>query len=305
MITKEDEFVGREREISDILARIRNGNSVSVVGERRIGKSSLLYHLYLTGNRRLDDEARKRYQFLYLDLLNPTLATLENFAQWVLESLALTFDAAQLKDNPLIALAKGLEKFKETQKFPILLMDEFEELTQKPELFNDRFFEALRSFCNGGFMAIVTASLHTLKELTDSGNLTSPFWNIFANRSLGGFIIDDTLNEVAVFLTHFWQGKLEPSEAEQQFLLANADIHPLIMQIISYHLLCNRELNLSEKDLKEEIVKEMGSFFRNNPERVIKAIKQTTDWIEKTGNLSQLTCTRVPNPPLEPIKPKK
>lgn len=42
MITKENEFVGREREISDILARIRNGNSVSVVGERRIGKSSLL-----------------------------------------------------------------------------------------------------------------------------------------------------------------------------------------------------------------------------------------------------------------------
>ena len=45
MINKENEFVGREREISDILARIRNGNSVSVVVERRIGKSSLLYHL--------------------------------------------------------------------------------------------------------------------------------------------------------------------------------------------------------------------------------------------------------------------
>ena len=47
MITRENEFVGREREISDILARVRNGNSVSVVGERRIGKSSLLYHLCL------------------------------------------------------------------------------------------------------------------------------------------------------------------------------------------------------------------------------------------------------------------
>lgn len=55
MIKQENEFVGRERELTDILARIRNGNPVSVIGERRIGKSSLLYHLYLTGYRRLGD----------------------------------------------------------------------------------------------------------------------------------------------------------------------------------------------------------------------------------------------------------
>jgi ABC-type phosphate/phosphonate transport system ATPase subunit len=67
-IRNEHDFVGREQEITNILSRVRNGDSVSVVGDQRIGKSSLLYHLFLTGNKRLDDAAKIRFKFIYLDL---------------------------------------------------------------------------------------------------------------------------------------------------------------------------------------------------------------------------------------------
>src|SRR5688572_1623986 len=40
-----EEFHGREAEIAQILGLLRNGQSVSLIGPRRIGKSSLLLHL--------------------------------------------------------------------------------------------------------------------------------------------------------------------------------------------------------------------------------------------------------------------
>ena len=44
-IRRVEEFVGREAEIAQTLDLLRNGQSVSLIGPRRIGKSSLLLHL--------------------------------------------------------------------------------------------------------------------------------------------------------------------------------------------------------------------------------------------------------------------
>jgi len=40
-----DFFYGRQTEITQVLGLLRNGQSVSLIGPRRIGKSSLLIHL--------------------------------------------------------------------------------------------------------------------------------------------------------------------------------------------------------------------------------------------------------------------
>ena len=44
-IRRQHDFHNREAEISQILGLLRNGQSVSLIGPRRIGKSSLLMHL--------------------------------------------------------------------------------------------------------------------------------------------------------------------------------------------------------------------------------------------------------------------
>ena len=79
MIMKEEDFIGREAQLSDILTHIRNQGSVSIVGDRRIGKSSLLYHIFLTGNRRLEDIDNKRFNFIYIDLHDPRFKTVSLF----------------------------------------------------------------------------------------------------------------------------------------------------------------------------------------------------------------------------------
>ncbi|MGH9839895.1 MAG: hypothetical protein ACREEM_14020 [Blastocatellia bacterium] len=58
--------------------------SSSVVGERRIGKSSLLYHLMQTGARRIADG---RYRFFYLDMQDARFHTAAGFMRAILKAL--------------------------------------------------------------------------------------------------------------------------------------------------------------------------------------------------------------------------
>jgi hypothetical protein len=57
-----------------------------VVGERRIGKSSLLYHLAQTGWLKINDPA---YRFLYFDLLDARFHTAVEFFRAILQRLDL------------------------------------------------------------------------------------------------------------------------------------------------------------------------------------------------------------------------
>ncbi|MDZ7340120.1 MAG: ATP-binding protein, partial [candidate division KSB1 bacterium] len=184
-IKNEHDFVGREQEITNILSRVRNGDSVSVVGDRRIGKSSLLYHLFLTGNRRLEDAAKARFKFIYLDLQEPRFATQARFCQAVLHEIT----AAPMEKKPpcdelewLSLLSDALDGLKSQQLLPVLLMDEFEKLVAKPAKkddpprFTDDCFNALRAFANAHKLCMVTSSQRTLRELTEQEGLTSPFW---------------------------------------------------------------------------------------------------------------------------------
>src|SRR5262249_47370775 len=109
VITNPEEFFGREREIGEIASRLRAMASLSVVGERRIGKSSLLYHLYQTGWVRIDDPD---YRFFYFDLLDARFHTAAGFLRAILQRLELdadTVSASQSLNRNLIAFSDQIE----------------------------------------------------------------------------------------------------------------------------------------------------------------------------------------------------
>src|SRR6185312_10158960 len=63
-------FFGRAREVEQIFGRLRNEEfeSSSLVGDRRIGKTSLLNHLADPGVRAAHSLGPGRYNFVYVDL---------------------------------------------------------------------------------------------------------------------------------------------------------------------------------------------------------------------------------------------
>ncbi len=151
-------FFGRKPELKQIFERLATMQSVSIVGERRIGKSSLLAYITATGPERLGQD----YKFYTIDLQR--VESMDDF-------IARALDALAIKDGRTV---RDFEKALEGRKV-ILCLDEFEQSSD----FSKEFFNVLRSLASTGHLALVTASQTKLADLASEGLTTSPFFNIF------------------------------------------------------------------------------------------------------------------------------
>jgi hypothetical protein len=300
MLKEAEQFVGRTREINNILPRLRTGNSVSLVGDRRIGKSSLLYYLFLTGNERLSDIRKEKYHFLYFDFMSSTVKSPADFTIEICRLLGIETNNEKIKAEPLVELEKKLHQYS-LQKNLILLLDEFEKVIDRQELYKIDFFETLRSLCNAQKLTIITASKKTLKQIGNETGLNSPFWNIFVSIPLAEFPCNENIDEVATFIKYYWQDKyqLNPDEYEKILLEVFKSTHPLALQVISFWILQNRENKYSEKELGEKIAEELDSYFLNQKEKIMnwwasnlklipKGIDNLTDFLSKQVNKVQV-----------------
>jgi uncharacterized protein len=166
MIQNPAEFVGRTAELQFLLTRLRSLQSCSVVGERRIGKSSLLYHLHQTGAARLGDAS---YRFVYLELTDAAAQTVVDFLRTVLDAVQCppeVIEAAIKDDNKpsrnLTAFDQAIKARAEAGERLVLCLDEFEALFENPAEFNNAFFNHLRTMVNHRRLALVTASRQPL-----------------------------------------------------------------------------------------------------------------------------------------------
>jgi hypothetical protein len=257
MITDEAEFFGREGQSTEILTRLKGMQSTSVVGERRIGKSSLLYNLAHNGAMRLCDPS---YKFLYLDFQDAELHTSNGFFRAVLRELELPVDiisdSARLNLN-LIAFTDQMEIVSRSGRRLILCLDEFENAFKHQEQFSEDFFDHMRGRLNRRTFACVTATRQTLHSLCLEGKLTSPFYNIFTVVDLGAF----TEEEIRQFI-EFYRQRGVLSDDEIRFIEFHLDdLRPMKLQIFCDWMLKNRQKGLSDWALLNEIRKECQWFY--------------------------------------------
>ena len=85
MIRNPAEFFGRNRELREIFTLLGRPASCSIVGPRRIGKSSLLYQISNPTVYTRDLAQPERYVFIFLDLLELAKLEVDGFFQTVLE----------------------------------------------------------------------------------------------------------------------------------------------------------------------------------------------------------------------------
>ncbi|MGD9099592.1 MAG: AAA-like domain-containing protein, partial [Anaerolineae bacterium] len=181
-VTNPDMFFGRETELETLCTRLRNMQSTSVVGLRRIGKSSLLYRMSQT----LQDKLGERYVPLYIDLQDARFRTVASFVQTITGELNTQMGGILTVSDvtDMSSFSKMLERLDRTDIRPVLYLDEFEEFMQHHEEFNDKFLEALRALGGRSRLAMVTASRMPLADLIRTRGLTSPFYNIFSQIEL-------------------------------------------------------------------------------------------------------------------------
>src|SRR5262249_16116030 len=148
-----------------------------IVGERRIGKTSLLHHVMDVAT-----DWNPKSVVAYVDLQDAQCATA---AGWLhLVSRRFRWSPAM---ETLAQISERLDEMIETEELhPVLCLDEFEQYRQRRSEFAEDFFANLRA-CAGKGMSILTASQRQLSELTDRGDPTSPFFNVFSTVRLDRF----------------------------------------------------------------------------------------------------------------------
>jgi hypothetical protein len=209
-----------------------------VVGDRRIGKTSLLNYIADPGIRVAYGLGGESYNFIYADLqmvggaMGP-----EQLWRQLLGSLQ-----EQCRDDVVVTALKDLlgrsrldtfdldaffRKVDTRGQWVVFLLDEFDQVTTNPN-FGPDFYFGFRSLAIHRRVALVTSSRLELVELCHSESVkSSPFFNIFANINLRMFSPEEFRSLVSKSLHETYISFTDP---EMDLVLDLAGLHPYFLQ---------------------------------------------------------------------------
>lgn len=248
-VTDAAAFIGRETELAAIFARLKTLGCVSMVGERRIGKSSVIYQAAQRAPKQLGASCRA----VYIDLLSAKHHTLDGLLNSILHGLTgkevglLGFSA----EDKLAAFEEAVRKVRSQGALPVVFLDEFESLAARSEEFGDSLLESWRSLGNDGQLAFVTSSAQSLDRVTQESGYTSAFYNIFAQTRLGGFV-DRDARAFVQYATRAGMFEL----TDEVFLLRIGENHPLRLQVAAWHLYEARQAGSVDFGVLEQVAKQ-------------------------------------------------
>jgi GNAT superfamily N-acetyltransferase len=241
-IRQREYFCGRIDDTGQSLSLLRNGQNVALVGQRRIGKTSLLFHIadpvvFGAHGLRADE-----HLFIYLDATELGYLSADEILGVFLDQLASALAAAGhnpelIRPSPEVlsyrAFREAVLRVTDAGLRPIYILDEFESLADNRDL-GPRFFSGLRALSSQFDLSFVTASRQSLLRLTyaDAETLSSPFFNTFANLHLGLYSESEARSLVEVLASHAGLGL--PSSLIDR-ILELAGPHPLLLQIAAFH----------------------------------------------------------------------
>ncbi len=296
-------FYGRGEVVRELLEMVGSGESCAIVGERRIGKSSLLAYVAdpkVQSTHGLDTERTlvAELDFLVLYACSPRELQIE-----ILRSLALAArdeevqrlleGTAELGELTFTDFRRALEKLKSRGCRVVLLCDEFELAVQNPQL-DERYFGALRGLAQGAGVVFVTTSRLSLGELEqycgDDARrkvLGSPFFNIFSEFSIGPF---EDFEVVAMLTGSLADTPIRFEHEDTDLLDQIAGRHPYFLQLAAYHLYAElkraglgqsaatpgqKRLAKCRQSVSEEVGREAARFFRNQWKHSCDAERRT------------------------------
>jgi len=284
-------FVGRAREVEQIFGRLRNKEfeSSSVVGDHRIGKTSLLKYLAHPEVRRAHGLEPERYSFIYVDLqlVNDTMGPEQLWRRLLLHmrrqppaaAVAAELEALERQDRlDTFDLDELFQVVDASDHFVVFLLDEFERVTTNAN-FGPDFYYGLRSLLIQHRIALVTSSRRELVELCHSDAIkSSPFFNVFANINLRLFSPVDFERLVSSSLG---EGPVQFSPPEVEEVVDLAGLHPFFLQIACSMLYESYQADLGAVERKDFLAENFRS----------EALPHVVDYWNNSGDHEKIVLT--------------
>ncbi len=231
-------FYGRAKETSQALQMLRNGQCVSIVGPRRIGKTSFLFHL-CDPEVQKGHNLREEYLFVYIDCQSMGDLDKSQFYQQLWRETKKVFVEREKEDDwtesvsGFDELSEAIEMIQKGRKLSFLF-DEFDTIAKNLNL-DQGLFSNLRSLVPD--VTYATASHDSLYNLTDvdGSPLSSPFFNIF-NEIHPGFLKREEAEELVWGLLKVTGQENLFTDEDLAFVLEISGYHPFFLQLACYHL---------------------------------------------------------------------
>ena len=202
-----EEFVGRERELPRLFSRLATGQSVAVIGQPHIGKTSLIKFVLDPDVRRAllgNQFERDLFSFLDAQMLN-SIQDQASFWKTALEPVVVSLQLSKSADLQPFSKALEIAKQNNFGSFVLeqffrslcksgvrlfLFLDEFDAFLAHPGLNSAEFYGSLRALTShsGGLVIVIASrlSLEKLNQLTQEINPHgSPYFNVFTTLDLG------------------------------------------------------------------------------------------------------------------------
>jgi hypothetical protein len=264
-------FMGRQLELNHIYSCLLDSEdepqSVAILGQRRIGKSSLLYRIFK--KERADEMYAEQLEntiTVMISMQNLATSAGEEFYERILDDIrSVGALYGELVDNIRVTYENDqgkcfeqlLRKLTSQGLLLIVLIDEFEAVSKNPA-FDLFFFNKLRALMQERRLAFVI-SVQTDIEYLWGGALinsphSSPFFNVFHHATLREF----TDEETEKYLNQFSFSDKSGAFSEDDIALIHrfAGNHPFFINIAAYHLFENKisgdQLSLDEVNLEIE-----------------------------------------------------
>lgn len=259
-------FYGRAREVEALYSAIATRQSRSIVGERKMGKSSLLTFLSCPTSLRQHGFDPAQHVFIYMDLEGMANIGYDEFWPELLDQLALALPENQetLQSQAAEMSSQAEVRFMQVRRLlrrvdraglrVILMLDEFESLATNPA-FDAGFYGELRSLAGELGLTYITTSKQGLYDLTyrHSDTLSSPFFNIFSEERLNLMPPEEAAGMLQA-LSATPHGR-PFSEAEVALCLEQAGHHPFFLQVIASYLYASREEPLADAELEKVVLR--------------------------------------------------
>jgi len=249
-------FVNREKEVRKLLQYVGSQMSCSIVGSRKIGKSSLVKQaMRLATDPDYTATHLRKCVWVYLNFDQMLSITKLGFWKELLKRLGaalndlpeerregIDVDWEHLFQSETIAASKIDARLRELASRgikPIIVMDEFEGVVRNPNL-DYSFYGELRALAPQlTYVTVTQRPLHSL-ECYRRSTSTSPFFNIFVILPVRLFSLESA-RELFERLSCLGGNPYSPDDIE--FLIDLAGCHPFFLQQAGYQLfdICSKD----------------------------------------------------------------
>ncbi len=268
VIQHPDDFYGRQSEVTRIYERIKavRPQSISIVGVRRIGKSSLLKALHHVANRRKHLPNPEEYVFVFVDLQAKRNVEPGELFRYIYGELQREY-RGHLKLNVSTdydGLQQIVQIYHDAGLKLVFLWDEFESVTRNPKI-GPEFYAYFRSLANNYNVAYITSSSDQLQRLCHAKEISdSPFFNIFTNQRLGAFKPDEARELIVEPSAKIG----EPLAPHLDFIIDLAGYFPFFVQIACSAMLSSMRSGKADmKKVSELFMEEAKPHFQEYIEK--------------------------------------